>query len=166
MEPLIPKASAESHEAPSVSPPPPLYNQRPKSASEKQRDEARLTFDKTIEGHYRHGKTGYKHVGALFLTWKDDDLQCRATEVGALSIYEGITGSHSSQVDKLRELFEREFHFRTESYEIPSERWETALHKKLADFCYEYDNPEDLAIIYYAGHAYTGRETKEFKFAA
>ena len=167
MEPLIPKASAESHGSPCVSPPPPsLYHQRSKSASEKERDEARVTFDKTIEGHYRHGKTGYRHVGALFLTWKDDDLQCRATEVGTLSIYKEITGSHSRQVDKLRELFERDFHFQTESYEIPSERWETALHEKLAVFCHEYDSPEDLAIIYYGGHAYTGQETKEFKLAA
>lgn len=69
-------------------------------------------------------------------------------------------------MDKLRELFETEFNFKTECYEIPSDRWETALHKKLADFCYEYDSPEDLAIIYYAGHAYTGKETKEFKLAA
>ena len=71
-----------------------------------------------------------------------------------------------SQVDKLRELFETNFKFNTEYYEIPSDRYETGLHKKLADFCYEYDSPEDLAIIYYGGHAYTGQETKEFKFAA
>ena len=43
-----------------------------------------MVFNKTIDGHYRHGKTGYKQVGALFLTWKDDDMQCRETEVGTL----------------------------------------------------------------------------------
>lgn len=69
--------------------PPSLHHHRSKSASETQRDEARVEFDKTIEGHYRHGKTGYRQVGALFLTWKDDDMQCRATEVGALRYRSG-----------------------------------------------------------------------------
>ena len=55
---------------------------RPKSPSETQRDEARVIFHKTIDGHYRHGKTGYRQVGALFLTWADDDMQCKDTEVG------------------------------------------------------------------------------------
>ena len=69
-------------------------------------------------------------------------------------------------MDKLRRLFSESFSFKTEYFEIPSGRWESALHKKLADFCYEYDSPEDLAIIYYSGHIYEGRETKNFKFAA
>ena len=71
-----------------------------------------------------------------------------------------------NQVAKLRELFKTQFHFKTDHFKIPSERWETALHKRLADFCYEYDSPEDLAIIYYGGHAYEGTETKQFKLAA
>lgn len=54
---------------------------RPKSPSETQRDEARVIFHKTIDGHYRHNKTGYRQVGALFLTWADDDMQCKDTEV-------------------------------------------------------------------------------------
>ena len=69
-------------------------------------------------------------------------------------------------MDKLRQLFASDFNFKTRYFEIPSERWETALHKEVADFCYEYDSPEDLAIVYYAGHAYEGRETKRFKLAA
>lgn len=146
---MAPQPATASQNPPNGPLPPPSHHHRSKSASETQRDEARVEFNKTIDGHYRHGKTGYRQVGALFLTWKDDDMQCKATEV-----------------DKLRELFETEFNFKTECYEIPSDRWETALHKKLADFCYEYDSPEDLAIIYYAGHAYTGKETKEFKLAA
>ena len=81
MAPLTPNASADSS---NESPPPSSYHARSKSASEKQRDEARLTFNKTIDGHYRHGKTGYRQVGALFLTWKDDDMQCKETEVGTL----------------------------------------------------------------------------------
>ena len=69
-------------------------------------------------------------------------------------------------MDQLRELFKDEFHFKTEYFEIPSERWETALHKRLSEFIYEYDSPEDLAIIYYGGHAYEDEQEKAFKLAA
>lgn len=54
-----------------------------KSQWEEQNEEARITFHKTIDGHYRHGKTGYARVACLFLTWLDDDIQCKETEVGA-----------------------------------------------------------------------------------
>ena len=67
---------------------PPLL--RAKSASELQRDEARIVFDKTIDGQYRHGKTGYRQVGALFLTWAADDMQCKTTEVGAPDHLHGL----------------------------------------------------------------------------
>lgn len=83
MASLTPNSSVDS---PNDSPPPFLSHHRSKSASEKQRDDARIIFNKTIEGHYRHGKTGYRQVGALFLTWKDDDMQCKETEVGTLDL--------------------------------------------------------------------------------
>lgn len=43
-------------------------------------DEARLIFNKTIGQKYRHGRTGYLRVGALFLTWEADDMQYKDTE--------------------------------------------------------------------------------------
>ncbi len=61
--------------------PAPYQHQRAKSDSETQCEEARVIFDKTIAGHYRYGKTGYRNVGALFLTWADDDMQCKDAEV-------------------------------------------------------------------------------------
>ena len=163
--PLTPNFSAESS---NESPPPSSHHHRAKSASEKQRDEARLTFNKTIDGRYRHGKTGYRHVGALFLTWEDDDMHCKDSEVGTLGLglHNDYKLTSGNQVEKLRQLFAKDFNFKTVYFEIPSQRWETALHKAIADFCYEYDSPEDLAIVYYAGHAYTGTETRHFKLAA
>ena len=71
----VPKASIDVH---FETPPHP---QSPRSKLEEQFKDAQITFDKTIDGHYRHGVTGYKRVGALFLTWEKDDLQCRETEV-------------------------------------------------------------------------------------
>lgn len=52
-----------------------------RQSEEEQFNEARVVFNKTIEGHYRNGRTGYKQVGALFLTWKADDMHCKESEV-------------------------------------------------------------------------------------
>lgn len=46
----------------------------------KQVEDAKITFDKVLAGHY-HGKSGYKKVACLLLTWQDDDMECRETEV-------------------------------------------------------------------------------------
>ncbi|KAL9604372.1 MAG: hypothetical protein Q9219_000560 [cf. Caloplaca sp. 3 TL-2023] len=112
-------------------------------------EELEITFNKTLEGHYRHGKTGYKRVGALFITWEADDLQCKETEV-----------------DALREFFTNEFRYETAFFEIPKDRWQTALQKRIADFFYEYDSPDCLTIIYYGGHGDIGKETKSLKLYA
>ncbi|KAL8651409.1 MAG: hypothetical protein Q9210_003277, partial [Variospora velana] len=112
-------------------------------------EELELTFNKTLDGHYRHGKTGYKRVGVLFLTWEEDDLQCKETEV-----------------DALRAFFADEFKFETDYFQIPKDRWQTALHRRIADLLYEYDSPDCLTIIYYGGHGYVGEETRSLKLSA
>lgn len=59
---------------------------RSKSSSEiqrEERDEARVVFEKTLDGQYRHG-TGYRRVGVLLITWTDDDMGCKQLEVGQL----------------------------------------------------------------------------------
>ena len=71
----------------SVIQPQPLQNPMGKSADDEQYEEERLVFNKTIGGHFRNGKMGYRRVGALCLTWKDDDLQCKSTEVEASIAY-------------------------------------------------------------------------------
>ena len=65
--------------------PQPLQSPIGMSLDDEQYEEERLVFNKTIR--YRHGKTGYRRVGALCLTWKDDDLQCKSTEVEASTTY-------------------------------------------------------------------------------
>lgn len=69
-------------------------------------------------------------------------------------------------MDKLRDLLREAFCFETEHFEIPSERSETDLILKVSTFISTYNSPECLAIIYFGGHAYEGRETKKFKLAA
>lgn len=131
----------------------PPYNLRKGSTArqlkEQEYEEARVTFDKTISGHYRHGKTGYGRVGVLFLTWEDDDMNCKETEV-----------------DNLKKVFQEKFQYETFEYVIPSERWQTGLLKTLSEFMWKFDSPDCLAILYYAGHGYEGTETKQFKLSA
>lgn len=121
----------------------------PSRSEEASHEELEVTFNKTIEGHYRHGKTGYKRVGVLFVTWAEDDMQCRETEV-----------------DALRKLFDEDFNYETDYFLIPKARWQTALQKRIADLFYEYDSPDCLTIIYYGGHGYVGEESKSLKLAA
>ncbi|KAL8964667.1 MAG: hypothetical protein Q9183_004293, partial [Haloplaca sp. 2 TL-2023] len=120
-----------------------------RDTSEDPYEELEITFNKTLEGHYRHGTTGYKRVGVLFLTWEEDDLQCKETEV-----------------DQLRDFFANQFNYETSSFEIPKERWQTALQKRIADLYYEYDSPDCLVILYYGGHGYIGEETRSLKLSA
>ena len=70
------------------------------------------------------------------------------------------------QVDVLREIFANSFHFETDYFEIPSEKWQTALQLKVADFIHQYDSPDCMVIIYYGGHGYIGKETRELKLSA
>lgn len=97
MAPLSPNPC---NDVPVGSKPPTLSNFRSKSAREirreerdEEREEARLIFNKTLEGQYRHGKTGYRRVGALFITWEEDDMGCKQREV--------ISPGASNQVQKL-----------------------------------------------------------------
>lgn len=47
---------------------------------EKKAEDAKGTFNKVLDGHY-HGKSGYKRVACLLITWEADDMKCRETEV-------------------------------------------------------------------------------------
>lgn len=66
----------------------------------------------------------------------------------------------------MRKIFATDFHFETEFFQIPSLKSETALNTKVANFVHEYDSPDNMVIVYYAGHGYVGEETKQFKLAA
>lgn len=54
----------------------------PNPFTEKESDDARIFLNQTLDGYNRRGRQGYRQVGALFLTWEDDYLQCGHTEVG------------------------------------------------------------------------------------
>lgn len=76
--------------------------QRAKSQWEEQKEQGQYTFNKTIDGHYRHGRTGYARVACLFLTWEDDDLQCKKTEVGQTPMQPISSSRHSHARPRIR----------------------------------------------------------------
>ena len=57
-------------------------------------------------------------------------------------------------MDALRALLTNEFNFETHEFKIPSKEWQTGFAKAVADFTYNYDSPNNLAVIYYGGHGY------------
>lgn len=57
-------------------------------------------------------------------------------------------------MDALIALLTNEFNFETSEFKIPSKEWQTSFAKTVADFTYNYDSPNSLAIIYYGGHGY------------
>ncbi len=69
----------------------PSQDEQSESAERANREDAKTVFDKTISGHYRHGNSRYRRVGAIFITWKADDMQFKETAVGAL---EGLHDCH------------------------------------------------------------------------
>lgn len=69
-------------------------------------------------------------------------------------------------MDALHKILDQGFHYETDFYQIPSAKWETALNTKIANFVHEYNSPDNMVIVYYAGHGYVGDETRKFKLAA
>ena len=58
-----------------------FQNQSREASADKSYSAFREIFDRVIGANYRHGK-GYSRVRALLLTWQDDDMHCKDTEVG------------------------------------------------------------------------------------
>ena len=78
----------------------------------------------------------YSNVNAILLCWEDDDLKVWP------------------EVERLQELFEKDFRFKTRIYRIPSENPSARLQYELAFFVKEFSlQRKSLTIVYYAGHA-------------
>ena len=91
MDPLAPSPAIASGEFIVDSPPQPSKDQQYESAEQENREIARIIFNKTIAGHYRHDNLRYRQVGAMFITWETEEMQFNETAVGAL---EGLHDGH------------------------------------------------------------------------
>lgn len=97
-------------------------------------DSLRVTFEKTISGHYRKGRA-YDAVGVLLISWQDDDLQVWTQEI-----------------EELRNIFRDQYHFEVDHYHIPTTTALTGLNYKTSEFAHRYDSVHKLLIVYYGGH--------------
>lgn len=97
-------------------------------------EELMVVLNKTVSGRYRNGQTNYDRVGVLLISWQADDLRAWSTEI-----------------QRLEAIFQEKYHYEVQHYHIPSEKPVTGLNRKVAEFAYEYDGPNNLAIVYYGG---------------
>ncbi|KAL9117701.1 MAG: hypothetical protein Q9187_005758 [Circinaria calcarea] len=121
------------------------HRQNSRTAFDRQKDHARFIFNKTIAGHYRHGRTEYTRVGVLLITWDQDDMNLK---------------------NRLQTIFKDRLRYETQDFQIPSTKSETSFHHAVSSFVNAYNSPDNLMIVYYGGHGYKGTETNQFKLAA
>lgn len=73
-------------------------------------------------------------VHVLLVRWTEDDLDVK------------------SEIITLRAVFEKQFNFKVEEWQIPAESSTRALQTKLYNFQHAHQDPKELLIFYYGGH--------------
>ncbi|KAL9015742.1 MAG: hypothetical protein Q9185_006882, partial [Variospora sp. 1 TL-2023] len=92
--------------------------------------------------------TPYTSVHVLLLRWAEDDLNV----LEELTILKGV--------------FETQFRFATEQWDIPSQNSTRALQSKLYDFQDAHQDENELLIVYYGGHGDADRRRGRSIWAA
>ena len=83
----------------------------------------------------------YTSVYVLVLFWQDEDPNLPV----------------SLEALELKGVFEKEYHFNVETWEIPSEGSHKRVNQKVLDFVeLGDDSKDDLKIVYYGGHGMLG----------
>lgn len=81
----------------------------------------------------------YTAVYVLLLRWSDDDLMVQ------------------SEIEGLRSVFERQFRFDVQEWQIPGKGAQRALQEKIYGFQYAHQIESELLIVYYGGHGEADR---------
>ena len=92
-------------------------------------------LNQALKTSFPSGPNYYTAVHVLLLRWADDDL--------------GV----QSEISALHNVFQTQFHFEVEEWQIPSLNPTRALQKKLYDFQNDHQSETELLIVYYGGHA-------------
>ncbi len=79
----------------------------------------------------------YSAVHVLLLRWTDDNLMV------------------PSEIEDLRSVFESQFHFMVQEWQIPSEGAQRALQARFYDFQSAHLIKSELLIVYYGGQGGT-----------
>ncbi|RDA95605.1 hypothetical protein CP533_1155 [Ophiocordyceps camponoti-saundersi (nom. inval.)] len=89
--------------------------------------------------HRQYQRTSYVDVSVLLLSWEGD-------------------GAVSDDVATLEQVFQKEYHYDTQSWQIPTvPNPSIKLGVHMASFL-EHARPDHLLIIYYSGHGYVGSD--------
>jgi hypothetical protein len=82
-------------------------------------------------------RTRYKKVSVLLLCWEDEDPKLPV----------------SIEIEKLNDVFENNYGFDTEVWRITGQNSHAKLNQKILNLNDTDDDPKDLFIVYYGGHA-------------
>ncbi|KAI4250641.1 MAG: hypothetical protein LQ352_005326, partial [Teloschistes flavicans] len=94
-------------------------------------------------------RVDYASVTALLLYWEENDVH------------------PETEVDTIRELFERDFGFSSLTFLIPARRAQQELNREISAFVSNYSNNIDsLILVYYAGHGDVDNDGKSVWAAA
>ncbi|KAL8853690.1 MAG: hypothetical protein Q9221_001501 [Calogaya cf. arnoldii] len=91
-------------------------------------------LQKAIANSFPRPKTSYSSVHVLLLRWAGDDLNVQ------------------KEITPLEDVFEHQYKFNTEQWDIPSQSSTRALQTKLYDFQNCHQSEDELLIVYYGGH--------------
>ncbi|KAI4253500.1 MAG: hypothetical protein L6R42_007556 [Xanthoria sp. 1 TBL-2021] len=91
-------------------------------------------LQRAISNSFPRPNTSYISVHVLLLRWAEDDLNVQ------------------DELTSLKEVFENQYHFATEQWDIPSQNPTRALQNKLYDFQNCHQSEDELLIVYYGGH--------------
>lgn len=81
----------------------------------------------------------YRTVHVLLLCWEDGDPRLPVEQ----------------ELAELDDVFQDYYHFKTETWKIPSKNAHRALNRKITDFVELEDDSRDcLKIVYYGGHGF------------
>ncbi|KAL8655282.1 MAG: hypothetical protein Q9210_000985 [Variospora velana] len=92
--------------------------------------------------------TPYTSVHVLLLSWAEDDLNVL------------------EELIVLKRVFENQFRFATEQWDIPSQNSTRAVQTKLYDFQDAHQDENELLIVYYGGHGDADRRRGRSIWAA
>ena len=81
----------------------------------------------------------YREVHVLLLSWEDDNL--------------GVI----TEVSELRDVFRQVYCYDVEEWRIPSDHCYKTLRKQITRFLDEFEDKNNLLIIYYGGRTYISR---------
>ena len=104
----------------------------------------------------------YSKVQVLLLRWEDGSYSCnlvlRRSQAKFISCLDDL--GVVSELNDLKHVFTDLFQYGVTIYEIPSEKPDKALKRRIFDFL-DHDGAETLLILYYAGHAKTSFQVNE-----